>query len=86
MMKVVLSAAALLLVVSATVPASADCWRCCSGLTIGGHCQSVCSGSCGGGEKMKVMRKAGQCPAQNQVLSCNGPNCKWMCSSSSSAF
>jgi hypothetical protein len=86
MMKVVLSAAALLLVLSATLPASAECYRCCNNLTSTGHCAAICSGSCGGGEKMRVMRNANQCAPQYQVLSCNGPNCKWMCSSSSSSF
>jgi hypothetical protein len=84
MTKVVLSFAALFLVLSATLPASAQqCFHCCSGVTIGGHCQSLCSGSCSGGHQ-QVMRKANQCPTQNQVLTCNGPYCKWVCSSTSS--
>jgi len=82
MLKAALICAAFVLVGAGAAPASADCYRCCNGtgLTAAGHCQSTCAGECPI-LKMSLMRQPSKCAAPDQLLVCNGPHCKWMCTS-----
>jgi hypothetical protein len=83
MIKVALTCATILIAFAGVRPASAaegQCYSCCGGLTAGGTCISMCTGSCPTKHQMVAMTK--QCDQQSRTLVCSGPRCTWMCNKS----